>query len=855
MKKAIATLCGVFIGAWAGTLTAAQPHEPAPPTPLSISNAPMLVDGRVPAPNVFLAIDNGRHALPADAAWHSAFAAEHAPDGVIRLAWQAAGGCEAIPDPGMLCRGRNGLAALDEGRRRELDRFLETAGKASAQQGESSLLQHFLDTVLAYLQQHDAPVPDPATNPKPSEPLKCRQSFLLLASPLPGAESRPPASGSNAPPLVVRTVDTSESDPARSIRASVDTVLAESQSLPGQTIASVVAGSATPASAGWPILLYAARYNAGRWSGEITVQAPGASSAPWGMREGQAQPHTSASLLDERDPGTRVIMTSTGQGETLGTAAFRWERLAPWQQTALDDGDAAGQQRLDYLRGDRSREESQGGVFRNRDSRQADSVNSALWHAEGDPASAQAPAGPAMLYVGTNGGMLHAFSARTGTEIFAYVPQGLYSRLALLTRPSYRHAYFVDGSPWTAEVDDAGRRKTLLAGFLGAGGRGYFVLDVSHVSGPSEDALAAASLVLLDTTGASDPDIGHIAGDPVREPADGRRTRQITRLNNGRWALVLGNGYASEGQRAVLLIQFLDGARELVKLPAGSPGGKGLAAARLVDIDGDEVPDLAYAGDLLGQLWKFDLGASDATGWKVALDGRPLMRARNAAGTSQPITATPLSMPHPSGGRMIVFGTGRMLSDEDRASAGTQSIYGIHDRDGADPVPAGRSALLQQAIEPAQVGMVSGRKLWTSTNHAFPPPDAQPLRGWYLDLPSIGERVIANPVEYEGKLVDVLSMAPPAAFRMPGLPESCSPPSTLNFRTTLNALDGARPRSDLYGDAVATFNASRIELGNEPSVQINHGRQARTLGWDGKEEPPRSRLGMVARRAAWRQLQ
>jgi len=168
---------------------------------------------------------------------------------------------------------------------------------------------------------------------------------------------------------------------------------------------------------------------------------------------------------------------------------------------------------------------------------------------------------------------------------------------------------------------------------------------------------------------------------------------------------------------------------------------------------------------------------------------------------------------------------------------------------------AGRSSLLQQAIEPVSVGASAGRKLWTSTHYALAEQDGDPKRGWYLDLPAIGERVIANPVEYEGKLVDVLSMAPPDAFRKSPLPESCEPPAVLNFRTTLNALDGARPRSELYGDATSPLNASRVELGGEPSVQINRGQQTRTIGLDGKEEAPRQRLGQVARRAAWRQLQ
>lgn len=848
MNKAVAMLC-----AWTSALASAQQGTPA--APLSISKAPMLVDGKVPVPNIFLALDSGWRTLDAGRAWQAAFAIERVPDRTLRLAWLSARECEAIPDPGLLCRGRNGLAPLNKERRNELDEFIAAAGNAGAQPANSSIVQPFFNTVLAHLRRLDAPTPGTVANAEAGAPLKCRQSHLLLASPHQLAAHQRPASID--PPLAVRSIDTSRGEAARSIQDAVDAVLAESQSLPSRTVASLAANSTALASQDTATLLYAARYNARRWSGEIAVQEAGvgANSAPWGISASQSQPHTSASLLDERDPGTRVILSSKGTGKTLRTIAFRWQQLAPAQRSALNVGDEAGQHRLDYLRGDRSREESQGGAFRNRDSRQADSVNAALWHAEGAAASAQAPARPAMLYLGANGGMLHAFSAKTGAEAFAYVPQGMYSRLAPLTRPQYRHEYFVDGSSWTAEIDEAGSRKTLLTGFPGAGGRGYFVLDVSSPPESTEDALVAASVVKLDTTASSDPDIGHITGAPVYEHAQTRRTRQITKLNNGRWALVVGNGYASENQRAVLIIQFLDGARELLKLRAGPPGGvNGLASARLVDANGDQVPDFAYAGDLLGQLWKFDLSSSDLHDWKVAFGGRPLFRARDAANAPQPITAAPLSMPHPSGGRVIVFGTGQMLSDEDRAGTSTQSIYGIHDRDGLDPVVAGRSSLLQQAIEPAPVGASSGRKLWTSTHHALMGQDGEPKRGWYLDLPAIGERVIANPVEYEGKLVDVLSVAPPAAFRKSPLPESCEPPAVLNFRTTLNALDGARPRSELYGDATSPLNASRVELGGEPSVQINRGQQTRTVGLDGKEEAPRQRLGQVARRAAWRQL-
>ena len=854
MKKAIATLCGVLAGAWAHAPTAAQEGAPTS-TPLILSKAPMLVDGKVPPPNVFLALDSGRHALGAAAAWRSAFGQGKVSDGAIRLAWQAAGQCELLPDPGPLCRGRNGLGPLDNPRRNELSAFVEEAGKRDSQESESSLARSFVNTVQSYLQQAglDAPTADVVAKSIP--PLKCRQSHLLLATPFPGVASQDPvATGAEGPDLVVRSIDTRTSKSARLISDAVDTLLAESQSVPTRTIASLAVGPG--ARSGSPALLYASRYDAKRWSGEVAaqLQSDGANSAPWGMREDQAQPHTSASLLDQRDPVTRMILSSTGSGATLRTIAFRWQQLAPWQQAALNDGDELGSQRLDYLRGDRSREQSRGGAFRDRDSRQADSVNSGLWHPAAPAATAQAPTSPAMLYLGANGGMLHAFSAKTGVEAFAYVPQGVYARLGLLTRPQYRHEYFVDGSPWTAEVDEAGSRKTLLAGFLGSGGRGYFVFDVGNPADWAENAPAAASAVLLDTTATDDRDIGHIVGEPVRERAEPTRTRQIARLNNGRWAMVIGNGHGSESQQAALLIQFLDGARELLKLPAGSPGGNGLSTARLVDSNGDQKPDFAYAGDLRGQLWKFDLGSSDSNAWSVSLDGRPLYAARDADGKPQPISAAPLLMPHPVGGHMVVFGTGRMLSDGDRADTNTQSIYGIHDRDGAVPVPPGRSALVQQSIEPASVGTVAGRQLWTSTDHALPPLGEETKRGWYLDLPATGERVIANPVEYEGKLVDVLSMAPPAAFRKPVLPESCEPPAILNFRTTLNALDGARPRSQLYGGEDSTRYASRIEMANGPSVQVTQGKQVRTIGFDGTEDVPRHRLGLVARRAGWRQL-
>ena len=231
-----------------------------------------------------------------------------------------------------------------------------------------------------------------------------------------------------------------------------------------------------------------------------------------------------------------------------------------------------------------------------------------------------------MLFVGANDGMLHGFDATTGVERIAYVPQGVHADLGQLSNPNYVHRYFVDGSPFTGDLLDAKEWRTWLVGTLGAGAKGYFAIDVTDPASFTE--ANALRLVKLDTTAGNDADIGHIFSEPAREEGHPQLTQQITRMNNGRWALVMGNGYNSTNRRAVLLVQYLDGAKEVLKIPAGTLGDNGLSAPRLVDLDGDRVPDVAYAGDLRGQLWKFDLGSTKASEWSAALGVQPLYRAR-----------------------------------------------------------------------------------------------------------------------------------------------------------------------------------------------------------------------------------
>jgi type IV pilus assembly protein PilY1 len=287
--------------------------------------------------------------------------------------------------------------------------------------------------------------------------------------------------------------------------------------------------------------------------------------------------------------------------------------------------------------------------------------------------------------------------------------------LAKLTGQSYdqKHAYFVDGSPMTGDADlgENGTAdgvshttdwSTVLVGTLGLGGKGYFVLDVTDPTSFTN------SKVLTDRTrSGSDPkqdctklptgaakttceekaDIGYITAAPAFDQANQAKAAQIVRMNNNRWAVVLGNGYNSESHDAVLLIQYLDGDKKLKRILApranyinnkSSCSGSGtdncdngLSTPRLVDLDSDGRPDVAYAGDNYGHMWKFDLTSGNDAEWTTAFGGRPLFAANGPSSNKvgddtnrnvpQAITAPPLVRANDLGIRalMVAFGTGR----------------------------------------------------------------------------------------------------------------------------------------------------------------------------------------------------
>jgi type IV pilus assembly protein PilY1 len=555
-------------------------------------------------------------------------------------------------------------------------------------------------------------------------------------------------------------------------------------------------------------------------------------------------------------------------------ASLHWAQLSPAMRQrlasqGLDDA------KLAHLRGERRREAPDG--LRTRASRLGDILNSNLWYTGRQTLSNSAAL--AMLYVGANDGMLHGFNAEDGHEKIAYVPAGLLPRLASLTHTGAAHAHYVDGPVFTgqAPIGIEAAMRTVLVGALGAGGKGFYLLDVTA---PAQFANAhPADLVVLDRTVSADPDLGHIFAPPVTDDADPNRSRQIVQLNNRRWAAVMGNGYFSANGQPVLLIQYLDGAHELLKVSpcttgraCAFAGDNGLSAPRLIDVDGDGRVDIAYAGDLQGHLWKFDLTSRTAgdtgSGWRVAFSGQPFFVARDANGARQPITTAPYWMPHPHGGVMLALGTGRHLERRDSLDTATQSIYGLHDdssmaasatgvviRDGSPINTGAESPSRPAALVPQHYthnATLDGTAYFDASSVPVSYIGSDRQRGWWIDLPLAGQRVLHHPRSFEGQKILVHSVVPTAAT-------ASSPPLPWDagaaYVSVFNLLTGHPPVQPAFMPASSAVHTARIGMASTapgPALLLRKAGASQLRSPDGPGLTLRSAV-TVGARAGWRE--
>ena len=502
--------------------------------------------------------------------------------------------------------------------------------------------------------------------------------------------------------------------------------------------------------------------------------------------------------------GERTVKMAGSNGLQEFTTTNANSKLKSWLNINPETGvvDNRWDDRLNYIRGVRSNEGEGSTDFRKRSSLLGDFLAS-------QPAVVQRPQylerfantleGPedstkytdfvtqtnsreARIYIGGNDGMLHAFDAGVdgGKETFAFIPTAVFPNLNKLTGKNYTHHYYVDGSPEVADVYDseAGVWKTILVGTLRAGGKGLFALDITT---PGQEEL----LWEFDEFNYQS-NAGHTSG--MVGPGYSFPKPTIARLHNGRWAVVTGNGYeganTANGKAALYIIDAMTGKlHKSLEVQSSTKKDNGLSSPRLADYDGDGVADYAYAGDLHGNLWRFDLFGTGAStdrdladgpiygnknslstdGFKVSYAGKPVFTATASKDNAlQPITAAPSLSRHPSGnGYLVILGTGKYFEDGDKTGTEThaQSLYAIWDEKtkaestGGVGMPIARNNLVKQEIKATNLdakGLASGldRKARTLSDEAvrYYDADGKPSKkGWYLDL--------AAGTTYEGEMM------------------------------------------------------------------------------------------------------
>ncbi len=312
-----------------------------------------------------------------------------------------------------------------------------------------------------------------------------------------------------------------------------------------------------------------------------------------------------------------------------------------------------------------------------------------------------------VVYVGANDGMLHAFKANTGEELFAYVPSAVYDKLPDTVVPApEQQLSLVDGNIDVQSVYFNTNWYRALVGGMGGGAKGLYALNITE---PTASAVKASSVInweygelesKLYQIDQGNPPVSNI-GNIMVAPA-------IIQLQDNNWVAIVGNGYNSASNKAAVIVINLKTGKPIQELvldtantysDATKPNGLGplyfLSYPGKPRNESNQY-DRAYAGDLQGNLWVFDLQGSDiSTGIKVIsqgsdTSGTPLFTAKDSANNRQPITVYPLAVKHPLNyGYLVHFGTGSLFAPDDLSSEIDNSIYAIWD----DWVPSNKDGL------------------------------------------------------------------------------------------------------------------------------------------------------------------
>lgn len=281
--------------------------------------------------------------------------------------------------------------------------------------------------------------------------------------------------------------------------------------------------------------------------------------------------------------------------------------------------------------------------------------------------------------------------------------------------------YGVDGGFVLRQVEWKGQNRVFMFGAMGFGGRGAYALDLTKADSNNPTAVSLFD-VKNDKNSNNGVQLGYTVGTP-----------QIGKTHDGKYAAFLASGYAtkeitSNDNKTALYVYDLESNGTLIK-KIEVPGGKGgLSSPTLVDKDLDGTVDIAYAGDRGGKMYRFDLSGQSPDQWTV----RPIFEG------TKPITSAP-AISQLKDKRVVIFGTGSDLSEDDVDKTDEQYIYGIFDDDTATTGPVNFSGTGGGLLE--QVLTEENKTLFLTD---YKRSDGSGSKGWVVKLKD-GQRVTVKP--------------------------------------------------------------------------------------------------------------
>ena len=632
---------------------------------------------------------------------------------------------------------------------------------------------------------------------------------------------------------------------------------------------------------------YSSQYDASSWTGELTANTLSFATSTGSASQTLAWVFTDQLAAQLGAPGAyltnRRIVTwngSNGVQFCSGTAGCT-AALTGAQLTALNPSYAPGTNTdvLKYLRGDQTNEQGTGGTkaYRTRNKLLGDIVGSKA-RPVGPPSFPYSDSTnpgysafrtshasrPTVVYVGSNDGMMHAIQGdltpppvgKGGRELFSYVPSALFNGpnstpnvdgLASLGNPSFVHHFMVDATPNVYDVDfgrtggtvGASDWRSILIGGLGKGGKSYYAIDVTDpvdTLGAPWSETVMSSKVLWEF---SDPDLGYTYGDPI-----------VVKTPKWGWVVIITSGYNNaDGKGYFFILNAKTGARlEKISTGAGAPtaaGSAGMAFANAFVLDGsDGTIDAVYAGDLLGNLWRWDVTGAGVYPSPVKI---ATLTDAEVGGTPQPITSRPMIEVHPTlKKRFVLVGTGRLLDSTDISNTQVQSFYSIMD---------GTNARFNQPANlPTGINFPITRSVLVANTDAIntgaPYNAARPM-GWVEDVDTAGDlgwRVVTDPTTLLGSVA--------WATTLPNVVDPCKPAGkgrvyARDFGTGISTiLVTGTTTATLYIDSSNTVTDLHY---------LSVDGKATLLGGTSKGETPKYDTSALStlplRRLNWRELQ